>query len=153
MLSSSREEIPEDFRALRAVVSRVVGHSFDVLTTPERLVLLEQLERETRRLRVPGHALINQLAEQATREELGGKLSYALADRLHITRGDAGRRVADAADLGPRRAISGEPLPPLLNATAAAERAGAIGGSHVRVIRRFFEQLPCSVDIGTRQQA
>jgi hypothetical protein len=38
MRLSSREEIQEDFRALRAVVSRVVGHSFDVLTTPERLV-------------------------------------------------------------------------------------------------------------------
>lgn len=96
MLSSSREEIQEDFQALRAAVSRVVGHSFDLLTTPERLVLLEQLEHETRRLRVPGHALINQLAEQAVPEELGGKLSHALADRLHITRGDAGRRVAEA---------------------------------------------------------
>jgi hypothetical protein len=42
MLSSSREEIQQNFQALRAVVSRVVGHSFDVLTTPERLALLEQ---------------------------------------------------------------------------------------------------------------
>jgi len=40
MLSSSREEIQEDFDALHTVVSRVVGHSFDVLTAPERPVLL-----------------------------------------------------------------------------------------------------------------
>jgi hypothetical protein len=150
MRSSSREEIASDFAALRAVVCRVVGHSFDVLTTPERLVLLEQLEHETRRLRVPGHELINQLVEQAAPEELGGKLSHVLADRLHITRGDAGRRVAEAADLGPRRAITGEPLPPILTATAAAQREGAIGAVHVDVIRRFFNQLPCSVDLDTR---
>ncbi len=42
MLSSSREEIEEDFGALHTVVSRVVGHSFDVLTTPERLALLSR---------------------------------------------------------------------------------------------------------------
>ena len=153
MRSSCREEVEADFAALHEVVSRIVGHEYHALTTPERLALLERLEQETRRLRAPGHQLVNQLAEQAPPEELGGRLSHALADRLHITRAEAGRRVAEAADLGPRRAISGEPLSPLLNATAAAEREGTIGAGHVQVIRRFFEQLPCSVDIGTRQQA
>ena len=65
------QEIQQDFQALRAVVSRVVGHSFDVLTTPERLALLEQLAHETRRLRVPGHALINQIAEAIQRHRAG----------------------------------------------------------------------------------
>ncbi len=153
MHSSSREEIQEDFDALRAAVSRVIGDSFDVLTTPERLALLERLEHETRRLRVPGHALINQLAEQSDSTELGGKLSHVLADRLRITRGEAGRRVAEAADLGPRRALTGEWLPPLLTATAAAQHDGEIGAGHVQVIRRFFTQLPCSVDIETRECA
>ena len=102
MLSSSSEGIQEDFDALRAVVSRIVGHSFDGLTIPERLASLERLEQETRRLRVPGHELINQIAEQSDSTELGGKLSHVLADRLRITRGEAGRRIAEAADLGPR---------------------------------------------------
>ena len=153
MLSSSREEIQEDFDALRAAVSRILGHSCDGLTTPERLALLERLEQETRRLRVPGHQLINQLSEQAQPEELGGKLSHALADRLRITRSDANRRIAEAADLGPRRALTGELLPPLLTATAAAQRAGEIGVGHVQVIRRFFDQLPGWVDVGTRERA
>jgi hypothetical protein len=153
MLSSSREEIEEDVGALHTVVSRVVGHSFDVLTTPERLALLERLEHETRRLAVPRHELINQIAEQSDSTELGGKLPHALADRLRITRSEASRRVAEAADLGPRRAMTGEPLPPLLTATAAAQRAGRIGTVHVRVIRDFFRRLPCSVDIETREKA
>ncbi|MGZ4515204.1 MAG: HNH endonuclease signature motif containing protein, partial [Mycobacterium sp.] len=102
---------------------------------------------------VPGHELINQIAEQSDSTELGGKLSHVLADRLRITRGEAGRRIAEAAELGPRRALTGEPLPPLLTATAAAQHAGEIGIGHVQVIRRFFNQLPCSVDIGTREAA
>ncbi|MEZ0351736.1 HNH endonuclease signature motif containing protein [Mycobacterium sp. pR1184] len=153
MRSSSREEIQQDFDALRTAVSRVVGHSFDALTTPERLALLERLEHETRRLRVPGHELINQIGEQATAEELGGSLAVALADQLRITRSEAGRRIAEAADLGPRRAITGEPLPPVLTATATAQRGGKIGPSHVAVIRQFFDRMPQWVDIETRECA
>lgn len=153
MSSISREQIQEDFDALRAVVSRVLEHSYDALTSPERLALLEGLEREVRRLRVPGHQLINQLAEQADAEQLGGKLAHVLADRLHITRGEAGRRVAEAADLGPRRALSGQSLPPLLTGAAAAERAGDIGAGHIKVIRRFLNQLPSWVDGQTRDCA
>jgi hypothetical protein len=81
MGSSGREEIQQDFDALRTAVSRIVGHSYDALTTPERLNLLERLERETRRLRGPGHELINQLAEQAGPDELGGPLPHTLAGR------------------------------------------------------------------------
>ncbi|OBG29394.1 HNH endonuclease signature motif containing protein [Mycobacterium sp. 852002-51057_SCH5723018] len=153
MRSSSREEIQEDFDALRAVVSRIVGHSYDALTTPERLGLLERLEHETRRLPVPGHALINQLVQQATPAELGGRLPHVLADRLRITRGEATRRVGEAADLGPRHALTGEPLPARLAATAAAQRAGQAGAGHVVVIRRFLEELPCWVDAATRERA
>jgi len=150
MHSSSRGEIREDFDALSTVVSGIVGHAYDALTTPERLGLLARLERETRRLRAPGHELINQVAEQAGPEELGCPLPQALADRLRITRGEARRRVAEAADLGPRRALTGEVLAPLLTATAVALRDGRIDPDHVAVIRRFFNQLPDSVDLDTR---
>ncbi|MBV8788797.1 MAG: DUF222 domain-containing protein [Mycobacterium sp.] len=153
MGSIDRAEVREDVEALRAAVSRFVGHPYDSLTNPERLRLLEVLEHETRRLQVPGHQLINQLAGQSDPGELGGKLPHALADRLHITRAEASVRIADAADLGPRRALTGEPLTPLSPATAAAQRDGAIGVDHVAVIRRFFHQLPDFVDIETREQA
>jgi hypothetical protein len=153
MTAVTREELRDDYEALRAAVSRILGRCYEALTNPERLGLLEQLEHEMRRLRVPGHQLINQLAAQSDSAELGGKLSWALADRLHISRAEAGHRIAEAADLGPRRALTGEPLPPEFPATAAAQRNGAIGDEHVTVIRRLFQQLPESVDIGTREQA
>ncbi|KBZ60414.1 hypothetical protein K875_03357 [Mycobacterium [tuberculosis] TKK-01-0051] len=149
MTLSDREELQHDVDALRAVVSRFREHSYDALTNPERLQMLEVLECEARKLQAPSHQLINQLGEQADSTELGGKLSWVLADRLHISRAEAGRRIAEAADLGARRALTGEPLPPVLPATAAAQLDGAIGADHVAVIRRFFHQLPESVDLET----
>ncbi|OCB27626.1 hypothetical protein A5674_01080 [Mycobacterium malmoense] len=153
MALTDREQIAADVEALCAAAARFQEHSYAALTTPERLGLLEKLEGVTRKLQTPSHQLINELGEQADSAELGGRLSWALADRLHISRGEASRRVAEAAELGPRRALSGEPLPPVLPATAAAQRAGAIGSEHVAVIRRLFRQLPESVDLDTREHA
>lgn len=153
MGSSSREEIVEVFDALDADLNHLCRLSFDLFTTPERLRALERLERVARRLRAPQHALINQLDAQASAAELGGTLRSALADRLHITKAEAGRRVDEAADLGERRTLTGDPLPPTLSATAAAQRQGLIGDGHVRVIRSFFANLPVEVDVLTLQDA
>jgi hypothetical protein len=114
---------------------------------------MERLERVARRLRAPQHALINQLDAHAGEEELGGKLRTALADRLRITKAEAGQRIHEAADLGERRALTGEPLAPQLTATATAQRQGLIGDGHVRVIRSFFAHLPAEVDQPTREAA
>lgn len=143
----------EVFDALDAGLDRLCALSFDILTTPERLRALARLERVTRRLRAPQHVLINQLDAQACEEELGGRLHGVVADRLRITKAEAARRINEAADLGERRALSGELLAPPLGATAAAQRQGLIGEGHVRVIRGFFAHLPAEVDASTRQAA
>jgi Domain of unknown function (DUF222) len=153
MRSSCREEIVEVFDALEADIKRALDLSFDALTTPERLALLERCETMRRRLPAIEHPLINQVARQADATELGGTLGCALANRLRISRGEAGRRIHDAADLGLRKAITGEPLPAVLTATAEAQRAGTIGTDQVRVIRGFWHRLPHFVDLDTRQIA
>ncbi|OCB38655.1 hypothetical protein A5675_01230 [Mycobacterium malmoense] len=153
MGASSREEIVEVIDALDGDADRLCGLSFEVLTTPERLRVLERVERVARRLRAPQHALVNQLDAQASPEELGGSLRSGLADRLRITKAEAARRIADAHDLGERRALTGAPLAPLLSATAAGQRAGLIGDGHVKVIRGFLSALPAEVDALTRQAA
>ncbi|MDI3314505.1 MAG: HNH endonuclease signature motif containing protein [Mycobacterium sp.] len=153
MGSSSREEIVERFDALHDAVSGLLELSFDALTVPEQLRLLERLEAASRRLSVPRHALINHVGQLASPIELGGGLAQALANRLRITRGEAAQRIHEAADLGERRALTGEPLPPRLPCTAAGQRAGTIGTGHVTVIRRFFRQLPHWVDAPTRDRA
>jgi hypothetical protein len=153
MRSSSREEIVEVLDALRAAHKRARDLTFDVLTTPERLAVLENLEQMRRGQPAIEHALINQLAQQADATELGGKLPSALADRLRISRAEASRRVHEAADLGERKALNGEPLPPVLPATAEAQRNGDLGPGHVTVIRSFWHRIPEFVDIETRANA
>ncbi len=153
MAVSSREEVVAAFDALGDAVSGLAEVSLEVLTTPERLALLERLEREVRRLPVVRHGLINGVRQGATAAEIGGKLSQVLADRLGIARAEAHRRIEDAADLGERRALTGEPLAPRLAATAAGQRRGALGEGHVRVIRGFLQQLPCWIDAPTREHA
>jgi hypothetical protein len=153
MYSSCREEIVEAFDALEADLDRALELSFDALTTPERLAMLARCEIFRRRLPALEHPLINQIGGQADATELGGTLPSALADRLRITRAEASRRIHDAAELGDRKAITGEPLPPLLSATAAAQRDGRIGSAHVAVIRGFVHRLPDFVDVETRVEA
>ena len=131
---------------LDAAFDRVAGFDCQALTTPEQLALLERFERLRRRIPAVEHPLINAVARQATPEELGGKLSHAIAEATLISRAEAARRIKEAADLGPRHALSGEPLAPVLAATAAAQREGTLGTGQVAVIRRFYHQLPGWID-------
>src|SRR6202042_508356 len=153
MRSSDREEVVGVFDALRAGLKRALDLRCDALTTPERLALLQSCEQIRRLLPAVEHPLINQLSEQAEATELGGTLAAALANRLRITRAEAPRRIHEAADLGERKALNGEPLEPLLPATAQAQRNGALGAGHVAVIRGFWHRLPDFVDIETRARA
>lgn len=152
MSCSTRADWVEALDALRESVSRLLELTADALTSHELMATLGELEVECRRIPVAGHVLINQLATQASPAELGGTLGQALADRLRIVKGDADRRIADAADLGPRRALTGEPLAPLLPATVAAQRQGLVGDGHIKLISKFFKKLPSAVDGTTREK-
>ena len=120
-----------DLDDLDAVFARVAEYDCEALTTPEQLRLPKFWERLRRRIPAAEHPLINSIARQATPEELGGKLSHAIAEWTLISRAEASRRINEAADLGPRRALTGEPLEPVLAATAAAQREGKLGAGQV----------------------
>ncbi len=116
--------------------------------------MLDRLETLRRRQPALDHRLLAQLAAHASPIALGAKtLADVLAERLRISTGEARRRLAEAADLGPRRAITGEALEPVLARTAAAQAAGQLNAEHVTIIRRFFDDLPHAVDHQTRQCA
>jgi hypothetical protein len=151
--SNVRSDEFEQAAAAYDAVAAHLGARTENWSTGERLAQLERVETLRRILPALEHELINQLAADASREELGGKLSHALADRLRIDRDEAGRRIHEAADLGPRRALTGEPLEPKLAATAAAQQHGLINGEHVQIIRGFLDRLPDAVDVATREQA
>jgi len=152
-VSVDREALSADFDALEAAFDKAAQHDCESLTTREQLAMLERWERLRRRIPASEHRLINAVARQATVEELGGKLSHAIAEATLISRAEAARRIREAADLGPRRGLSGEPLAPVLTATAAEQRQGKLGTAQVAVIRKFYHQLPGWVDAATREQA
>ena len=76
-----------------------------------------------------------------------------LATKLRISKQEARRRVKQAELLGPRQAITGEPLAPTLANTTAAQAQGQIGLEHVRIVEQFFDDLPSHIDRQTRDQA
>src|ERR1700742_4765232 len=152
MRSSSREEIVSVLDALDDAYKRALDLTFDALTTPERLAVLDRLEGFRCLQPAVEHALITQLVGEDP-AVLGGKPAAVLADRLRISRSEASRRVHEAEDLGERQALTGEALSPVLPATAAAQRSGELGAGHVAVIRSFWHRLPEFVDVETRARA
>jgi hypothetical protein len=85
------------------------------LTGPELLTVKHRLETVARRQAAVDHRLTQQLTSQARPVELGGKSwTDVLSNRLRIGRGEARRRLDETDDLGPRTAITGEPLQPVL---------------------------------------
>ncbi|MBV8965216.1 MAG: HNH endonuclease, partial [Mycobacteriaceae bacterium] len=143
----------EKVRAVFDALAERAEQAAELMSTAEHTDWLELVETLGRMLPALGHEHINELAEHATCEELGASLPRALADRLRISRGEATRRIEEAADLGPRRAFNGEALPPKLEYTAAAQCDGQISAEQVRLIRGFFAQLPGFIDAATRTQA
>ncbi|MFT8181414.1 DUF222 domain-containing protein, partial [Mycobacteroides chelonae] len=98
------------------------------MSAAETLVVLARLEVVQRRLGAAGLGLVPRVITQASPVELGGT-SHAdvLSRRLHISKGAARRRIADAEQLAPRRAVTGEVLAPVLPNVAAAFARGEIG--------------------------
>ena len=72
--------------------------------------------------------------------------------RWRLSTGEASRRLHEAADLGARTSLVGQPLAPLLPAVAAAQAAGLITGEHVAAIRDAIKRLPSWVDTITATQ-
>ncbi|BBY55738.1 HNH endonuclease [Mycobacterium koreense] len=145
MRTIQREDFDGPCDAVDAGLAAALDLPLDALTTVERLDLLHRIERWRRLLPALEHSLIDEL-RHATPEELGGRLAWVLADRLHITRGEARGRIAHTEDLVERRTLDGQPLEPVLPHTATAQRSGAISPAHVEVIRTFWHHLPHKVD-------
>ena len=128
--------------------------SLDALTVPELLDLLGELETDRRRQPTAEHHLIQTLRRRCEPSDVGAKnWTSALATALRISDEDARRRIKNAELLGPRQAMTGEPLPPKLPTVAAAQQCGAVGPEHVTIVKEFFEKLPPHVTADLRDQA
>lgn len=146
-------EVREGLAMMRAGYAMLAAASMDPLTKTELVEVGDDLETLTRQLPTQSHRLLARLQTETTPKEMGAKSwKDVLAIRWRISSTEAGRRLSDAALLGPTRALTGEPLPPALLATAAAQAHGLINGEHVEVIRKAIGRLPGFVDAPTRTQ-
>jgi hypothetical protein len=149
----SSERVATAVAAYKAAAAELAELDYDQFTHAELLDLLGELETVAWQLPTVGHRIIGRLQREASPVELGAKsLKAVLTGRLRISDKDAQRRLCEATELGPRTALNGEPLAPLLAETAAAQAAGTVGPEHVTVIRTFLDKLPGWVDPVTREQ-
>ncbi|KDE98987.1 maturase [Mycolicibacterium aromaticivorans JS19b1 = JCM 16368] len=135
--------------ALDNAVEALAAVDLEMLEAPERFVVLERLETAGRRQVALSHALVARLE----RFEGCPPVPITLADVLRISPREAKRRIRDAEQLAPRRALTGEPLPPMLPETSKAWHAGELAGEHVQVIQKFFRDLPEHVPAIEREKA
>ncbi len=124
--------------ALDAAVELLGAADLRELPAPERFVAVDRLENALRRQIAVSHDQLRQLEQY----EGCPPVFIVLADMLRISRKDAKRRLRDAEQLEPRTTLTGEELPPLLPATAKAWDAGLLDIEHLRVIQKFFRELP-----------
>ncbi|KDE99113.1 maturase [Mycolicibacterium aromaticivorans JS19b1 = JCM 16368] len=124
--------------ALDAAVELLGAADIEELPAPQRFTALERLETALRRQVAISHEQLTHLE----RYEGCPPIPIVVADVLRISRSAAKRRMRDAEQLVPRRALTGEPLAALLPETAKAWEAGLLDGEHVRVIQKFFRDLP-----------
>jgi hypothetical protein len=130
-------------RALDGITSALDTLSkldLESLDATERLQLAQRCETVDRRNTV----LRNDIALSLTHcdiADLGDRADKVLADCLRITPTEARRRIATTQPLTARTVIS-QTLPPAQPATAKAWRRGELDEQHVRIIQRFFTQLP-----------
>ncbi|KDE99245.1 maturase [Mycolicibacterium aromaticivorans JS19b1 = JCM 16368] len=135
--------------ALDDAVEALAAVDLDVLDPPQRFVVLERLETARRRQVALAHAVVTRL------EQFEGcpPVPITLADVLRISPREARRRIRDAEQVAPRRALTGEPLAAVLPETSKAWHAGELDSEHLRVIQKFFRELPEHVPPIEREKA
>ena len=153
-MGSDRDAVLAAYDELEAAFDKVAGLSHDALSHTELLALAHRREVVARRHPVVDHQLISRLAAEADPKALGAKnLADLLAMALRISTKDAKQRIKHAELLGPRTAMTGEPLAPQLPNVAVAQARGDIGAEHVKRIEKFFTELPAGIDYPTREAA
>jgi hypothetical protein len=149
----SMAEVREGLAMMHAGYAKLAEASMDLLTATELLEVGDEVETLTRQLPTQSHRMLARLQTETTPQALGAKsFKDVLAIRWRISPREAHRRLAEAAELGPRQGLTGERLDPLLPAVAAAQSGGLITAEHVAVLRDTMGRLPGWVDAATRAQ-
>src|SRR5262245_43316704 len=149
----SADAVEASLAALRVAYDEFAALPIDALTKPELVEALDELETLANQMPTQSHRMLARLQAETTAKEMGAKTwRDVLAIRWRISTSEAGRRLDEAAQLGPRRTLTGEPLEPILPCTALAQAHGSINREHVKVVREAMDRIPPTVDSLTRAQ-
>src|SRR3954447_25813308 len=137
--------VDEAVALLRAGVDALLEVSVDGLDAVEFVRVIEAVEVQRRRLEAVDQRLLAGASAAGVASLFGQPgLAGALASLLRIDVVEAPRRVARAVDLGPRRALTGEPLAPILPLAAKAAAEGGLSGAQADVVIQCLEKIPAS---------
>ncbi|WP_460356046.1 HNH endonuclease signature motif containing protein [Mycobacterium sp. ZZG] len=132
----------------------ILSKAAEELTHRELVGLLAELTTVLRTVPALEHKVLARLIDETEPHRLGeSSWKGVLTTALRVSGAEAGRRLRRAKMLGPRRAMTGQPLAPLWEATAAAQAQGLLDEEHITVIAKFHQKLPAWVDVDTRAAA
>jgi Domain of unknown function (DUF222) len=137
-ISAALDAIDAAHDVLRDTSSDVVGNDF-------RADVAERLETQQRTNRGLMYRFFGELADPPDEAGSIAAMRDKLWARLRITPNEITRRFKLAARIGPRRSLTGPPVPPELPELAAAVSAGAVGEDHIRAVCRAVDVLPARV--------
>lgn len=151
---ADRDTILGCLATIEAATEQLQACSYDALSVEELLSVLARREQLAWRAPVVEHRILARLVAEGDPGALGaGSLAKALAERLRISSAAARRRLSEAAELGPRTSVTGEPLEPLLPALSAAQAEGRVGPEHVAIARKAHASIPGTVPAPDRERA
>ncbi|MEO9139186.1 MAG: DUF222 domain-containing protein, partial [Jatrophihabitans sp.] len=128
---------------LRTAVDGLLACALGAVPSTDLVGVLSAVETQRRRLDAVDAQLLAEISERGVAGDYG-RTSTAdlLTHTLRVAPAEAKQRVARACDLGPRRGLSGQPLPPILPAAAEALITGDISAAHTTVITDCLDAIP-----------
>jgi hypothetical protein len=137
------DQVEAAYAEMRTLPCDQVGNEF-------RVELAERLESQDRTNRGLTYAVFGHIADPPDQTAMAPALVNNMAARLRLPPNEIKRRMKTAARIGPRRQLTGPPLPPELPLVAEAMAAGMIGEDHLQVICRALDRLPSCVSATDR---
>ncbi|WP_248949800.1 DUF222 domain-containing protein [Rhodococcus opacus] len=136
----------EHLSMLAAAVDGLLDAGLAELSDSELVEVMRGVEQSLRRAETVSHRLVVESVERSAPASLGyTSPRKLLIDVLRISGADASARVAAARELGVWHTLAGDPMPPVLPETAAAQADGDIGTDHVRAITKAMRKIPHAV--------
>jgi hypothetical protein len=131
---------------LDAALDELRGHDVVALDASTLGVAFQRLETHSRRRDSMEHGLVAEIDTRRIGVEAGYRSTAGYLRGLsNIAPSDAKRRVQAAENLAPRRTLTGELLPVVFPAVAAAQADGLLSGAHARPIATCVDKLPDAV--------